>query len=257
MPRVGPLASRDIDALWAALRPRIIGLATGTGSVGGAAGPQGPAGPKGINWRGEWAAATEYEAGDLVYLDTTGGDAGELVTYYALAAHTSLVGAPPVPGGTAQWWELGNAYLVIDGSRAMTGNLDHGHHSIVDADDADIEGTATVGENVTMTGAVGVARVTNPRVISMAGDHEDDEAKVENLERVVFNDEPTASSIEKPSRVEWNTAVQAGTDYTAAEGRSSWDTLEDVLTVYVASGASVVLVAVGWTVKLAVEAALS
>ncbi|NTV04641.1 hypothetical protein HGA89_07020, partial [bacterium] len=214
MARVGPLAAADIDALWAALRPRILGLGTGSG------GTQGPAGPKGVNWRGEWAEQTDYEVGDLVYRDTTGGGTAELVTYYALTDHTSLAGSPPAPGGDTQWWELGNAYLIIDGSRAMTGDLNMGEHDV----DAAVNGHFS--GDLEMDGGVGVARVANPRVISMAGDHEDDEAKIEGLERVVFNDEPTASSIEQPSRIEMNTGVEAGVDYTAAEGVASWDTLE-------------------------------
>lgn len=221
MARVGPLAGRDIDALWAALRPRIIGLGSGGGGQTGAAGP---AGPKGVTWRGEWAADTDYNVGDLVYLDTTGGGASELVTYYALTDHTSLAGTPPVPGGNTQWWELGNAYLLIDGSRPMTGDLN--------CDSNEIDNVL----NLNMLGGVGDAVIDLPRVIHMTGDNADDEAKIDGLERVTFNNEPTASQIEQPSRVEWNTGVTAGTSYTAAAGQTSWDTLEDTLVVYVASG---------------------
>lgn len=251
MARVGRLASRDIDALWNALRPRIIGLGTGATTRIGA---QGPAGPKGVNWRGEWAAETDYEQGDLVYLDTAGGGANELVTYYALDDHTSIPAEPPAPGGTTHWWEIGNAYLIIDGSRVMTGDLNHGHYSIVDAHDADIEGTATVGEDVVFTEGIGGAIVSNPRTIHMTGDHVDDEAKVDGLERVVFNNEPTASSIESPSRIEMNTGVTPGTSYTAGEGKGSWSALETAFGWYVASGAGLFFVAFGWWVKMGAPA---
>jgi hypothetical protein len=50
-----------------------------------------------------------------------------------------------------------------------------------------------------------------------------------------------------------NTGVEAGVSYTAAEGQVSWDSLEDTLIAYVASGAGVVLVALGWGVQLAVN----
>lgn len=141
--------------------------------------------------------------------------------------------------------------LARSGAQTMLGDLDHDHHSIVNVDDADIEGTATVGEDVVLTEGVGGAKITNPRVISLAGDDDDGEARLENAERIVFNNEPTKSVIELPSRVEYNTGVTAADDYTAAEGKSSWDDLEGTLVVWVASGAALVLVAVGWAVKLA------
>jgi hypothetical protein len=147
--------------------------------------------------------------------------------------------------------ELGAEKLARSGEQPMLGALDMNHFSIDNADDADIEGTATVGEDVVLTEGVGGAIVTGPRAIHMAGDHADDEAKVDGLERVVFNDEPTASSIEGPSRLDMNIAVRAGVDYTPAAGRVSWDALEDTLVAWVASGPGVVLIAVGWRVLLA------
>lgn len=234
--RVGPLAGADIDALFYALRPRIVGLLNG-GAGGSAPGPQGPAGPKGVNWKGEWAADEDYELGDLVYLDTTGGGLAELVTYYCLTDHTSIAGSPPVPGGNTQWWELGNAYLLLDGSRPMTGDLDMDDHQVADV------------KNLTMAGAtLGEAEVSNVRQLHLIGDDDDGEARVDGAERVVFNNEPTKSVIENPSRLDMNTSVAAGSSYTATEGRVSWDSLEDTLVVNVASGAVVVFVAVGWEV---------
>jgi hypothetical protein len=99
---------------------------------------------------------------------------------------------------------------------------------------------------------IGEGIIDGPRVIHMVGDHVNDEAKIDGLERAVFNNEPTASSIEQPSRLEWNTGVLAASDYTPAEGKTSWDTLEDTMIVWVASGVEVVPVDFGWSVKLAV-----
>jgi hypothetical protein len=166
--------------------------------------------------------------------------------------------------------ELDSEKLARDGTQTMLGALDMNAYSINNIDDADIEGTATIGEDVvftegvggalitnprmitmagavgegvianarmiTMAGAVGEGVIANPRVITMAGDKADDEAKIQNLERVVFNNEPTASSIEGPSRIDMRVGVTAGVDYTAAEGIVSWDTLEDTLVLYVLSG---------------------
>jgi hypothetical protein len=212
--RVGPLAGKDIDALFYALRPRIIGLLT----AGLTTGPQGPAGPKGVNWKGEWAADTDYEQGDLVYLDTTGGGAAELVTYYALLDHTSIAGSPPVPGGNVQWWELGNAYLLLDGSRPMTGDLDMDDHNIDDV------------KNLTMEGSsVGEAQVSNVRQLHLIGDNDDTEARIDGAEWIDFNDEPTKSVINQPSVVRFNPDVTPGTDQAHQNGQVGWSDVEDQL----------------------------
>ena len=167
--------------------------------------------------------------------------------------------------------ELGYEKLARSGEQPWLGPdpLDMNHFSIDNADDLEVEGTATVREDVVLTGIAGLAKVTgarevtfvpgavaeatvnNVRVAHFVGDHVEDEAKIDGLERVVFNAEPTASSIEQPSRMDLNIGVEAGVDYTAAEGRVSWDTLEDVLVAYVASGAGVVAVALGWGAVIA------
>jgi hypothetical protein len=133
--------------------------------------------------------------------------------------------------------ELGAEKLARSGEQTMLGALDMNHNSISNIHDADVEGTATVAEDLTFMGAAGLARITSPRVITMAGDHADDEGKVANLNRLVFNAEPTAASIENPSRVALNAAVTAGVDYTPAVGVLSWDAVEGTLVVYVESGA--------------------
>lgn len=146
--------------------------------------------------------------------------------------------------------------LARSGVQDMLGNLDMGGNEIQDT--KDLTFTGGVGDariddvrKIDMTGigqivdvklldmtgsAVGEGIIDDPRVIHMDGDHVDDEAKIDGLERVVFNNEPTASSIEEVSRVEYNTGVTAASSYTPAEGISSWDTLEDTLVVHVASG---------------------
>lgn len=146
--------------------------------------------------------------------------------------------------------------LARSGVQDMLGNLDMGGNEIQDT--KDLTFTGGVGEariddvrKIDMTGigeivdvklldmsagGIGEAIIDDPRVIHMEGDHVNDEAKIDGLERVVFNNEPTASSIEDVSRVEYNTGVTAASSYTPSEGISSWDTLEDTLVVHVASG---------------------
>lgn len=233
--RVGPLAGLDIDAFFYALRPRIIGLLNGGIRITGS---QGPAGPKGVNWRGLWAGDTDYEQGDLVYRDTPGGGAAELVTYYALVAHTSLAGSPPVPGGNTQWWELGNAYLLLDGSRPMTGDLDMDDHQVVDV------------KNLTMAGAtVGEAEVSNVRQLHLIGDNDDGEARIDGAEWIDFNDEPTKSVIDGPSALRLNPAVTPGTDQAHQNAQVLWSDVEDQLQADVAPTAPVaddVRTTLGW-----------
>lgn len=171
--------------------------------VQGAPGATGPAG-KGVRWMGEWASGTVYEPGDLVYRDTVGGGASEHVTYFCLQ-HVPTSQPPPAPGGDANWWEIGKAYLILDGSRPMTGDLNMGTHEV----------DAILNANFT------------PNVVQAA--------------------------ISSPSRLDMNIAVQAGVSYTAAEGRVSWDSIEDVFIAYVASGAGVVLLALGWATLMAVN----
>jgi len=98
---------------------------------------------------------------------------------------------------------------------------------------------------------VGEGIIDSPRVIHMVGDDNDNEARIDGLERTVFNNEPTKSVIELPSRLEWNTGVEAGASYTAAEGQTSWDNVEDTMVVWVASGAGLVAIAFGWGAKMA------
>lgn len=106
-------------------------------------------------------------------------------------------------------------------------------------------------KEIDFTASVGEGIINLPRVIHMNGDDSNNEARIDGLERTVFNDEPTKSVIERPSRLEWNKGVEAGVSYTAAEGQTSWDNVEDTMIVWVASGAGLVAVAVGWAVKIA------
>jgi len=211
-------------------------------------------------------------------LENLGGAGGLSTTVPPHTHHASTIVVDPEPvdalisGDDSQevHQELGMEKLARSGEQLWLGPdpLNMAHFSILDCNDADIEGTATVGVDIAMTGANGLANITGvrdisfvgdvgegvidqPRVIHMMGDHTDDEAKVDGLERVVFNNEPTASSIESPSRLDMNIGVEAGVSYTAAEGRVSWDTLEDVLVAYVASGAGVVAIAFGWGAVIA------
>lgn len=218
MPRKRPTNVGDIDAIYNALRPRLDKLRGGAVVA---------APPTGVGPHTHTAAQITYDPAGFI------------------ASEDCQLSQE----------ELDAEKLARSGEQEMLGDLPMAHHSINDIHDADIEGTAIVGEDIVMTGPPGSANVTGvrdvdmsgavvgegvingPRVVHMAGDHVEDEAKIDGLERIVFNDEPTASQIEKPSRLEMNTAVEAGASYTAGVGKVSWDTLEDTLVVYVASGA--------------------
>ncbi len=129
--------------------------------------------------------------------------------------------------------EIASEKLARDGSQTVTGNLDHDHHSINNVDDADIEGTATVGEDVVLTEGVGGAKITNPRVVTLAGAEGDGEGRIEEINALAFNSVATTEEV----------------------GRAGWDSTEDTLVVFVESGAVLLLVALGWAVKLAANGA--
>jgi len=162
--------------------------------------------------------------------------------------------------------ELGSEKLARSGEQPWVGPLplDMAHFSIDNINDADIEGTATVGVDIAMTGPNGDANITGvrdvsfvgdvgegvidqPRVIHMTGDDGDEEARIDGLDRVVFNAEVTQGVIQDPSRIDFNAAVAvphqsegaypggAG-DYAAREGTVSWDAGEDTLVAQVIVG---------------------
>lgn len=159
---------------------RWIGIRTRLGQITGAQGPPGPAGQVREVWRGAWADSTDYHEGDLVYRDH--GLGGGLVrTYICMETHTSA-GDGPTPGGTTYWHEVNTSDLIIDGSRAMLGNLNMNHHSVDNALDVEVEGDAN------FTGGVGAARIDSPRVIDMAGDDADGEGFVQGVNRVSFEE---------------------------------------------------------------------
>jgi len=187
--------------------------------------------------------------------------------------------------------ELDSEKLARSGEQPMLGNLDMDHHDVNNVLNLEVEVNETVGNDLTVVnevtvtdgsvtvqqgnvnidaaslnfqGGVGNANINNPRTIHMAGDNDDSEAVIDGLERVLFNDEPTKSSIEMVSRIEFNPLVEAGTDYTPAEGKVSWDAGHDVdlnplhhnektLVAHVASDTGVVPVALGWGVKMALN----
>jgi hypothetical protein len=111
--------------------------------------------------------------------------------------------------------ELSDEKLARDGSQTMLGALDMNHFDVANADDIDAEGTVTVAEDVTLTGAAGLANVSGLR------------------------------------RARFVAATVAGVDYAAAEGDVSWDTAEGTQVAYVESGSSEIKVARGWDVVMA------
>jgi len=102
-------APKDIEAIYRAIRPRLK-LSSGPAAPG----TPGPPGPKGVVWRGAWDDDAEYTEGDIVYHDNNNG---VRFTYFCIASHASTPTTPPVPGGTATWHEIAEAYIVTDGSR--------------------------------------------------------------------------------------------------------------------------------------------
>jgi hypothetical protein len=183
------LKQREIDRIYTALRPRL-----GGGSGGGAVVATIPAHTHSAD------QITSNAAGDIA-----ADDVQEAIE------------------------EIASEKLARDGSQTVTGDLDHDHHSIVNVHDIDVEGTATVGEDVNLTEGVGGAKVTGVRVLTMAGAEGDGEGRIESVNGVAFN------SITPVEEV----------------GKLAWDDTEDTLVAFVVSGAGLVLVALGWAVKLA------
>jgi hypothetical protein len=197
-----------------------------------------------------------------------------------------------------QLYELDTEKLARSGVQTMLGALDMNHNSVNNADDLDVEGTATVAENVTLTGGVGAAIVSGvrnivmagiglieqvrkldftgsttgqaiidqPRKIHMAGDHLDGEALIDGVEWITANNEPTASVLDGFSRLDMNTGVAVGSDWSLADGRVGHDSAEHALVGVVSSGTSdvgggvysetFVPVALGWTVYRCISSEL-
>jgi hypothetical protein len=142
--------------------------------------------------------------------------------------------------------ELGVEKLARSGAQPMLGDLDHGGFDAKAL--KNIHVTGGIGEAIldglrrlTMAGiglieavlkldftgaGVGDGIIDKPRVIHMAGDDDDDEARIDGLERIVFNDEPTKSVVDNPSVVQLNPSVEAGVDTVHQEGQVGWDSME-------------------------------
>jgi hypothetical protein len=144
--------------------------------------------------------------------------------------------------------ELGMEKLARSGEQPWVGPLplDMAHFSIDNINDADIEGTATVGVDIAMTGPNGDANITGvrdvsfvgdvgegvidqPRVIHMTGDDGDEEARIDGLDRVVFNKTDTQGVVQDPSVILFNEGVEADGETPQQEAAVSWDTEEQTL----------------------------
>ena len=160
--------------------------------------------------------------------------------------------------------ELDSEKLARSGVQPMLGDLNLDGFDIDNVRDLEVERDQTLGRDMTFLGGVGeailsgVRRITmagiglieairkadfsgsavgegiidQPRVIHLAGDDDDSEARIDGAERIVFNDEPTKSVIENPSVVEFNVAVEAGVDTTAKRGALSYDAAERMLATW-------------------------
>lgn len=210
--RLGP---GDIDAIFRALRPRLRKWISSGGFSSSPPARVAPHthqaddigfDPAGVEWTG-------YVDGDDVQEAIEELDDEKL----ARSGVQPMEGHLNMDDGLGPWriFNILDLYLTggagaaaITGSRAIT-----------------MKGT-TVGEDV----------ISNVRVLTFIGDDDDDEARAEGLDRVKFNATPTQAVIEDPARIELQTAVDPGTDYTEAEGITSWSETEATMVVCVASG---------------------
>lgn len=236
MPR---LTQGDIDAIYNALRPRLKQLLQGIGAGSTT----------------EVKVAPHTHSADQITFEPAGD------------SWTGQLAADDVQEGLE---EHDDEKLARDGSQPMRGGLDMddglGPWPIYDL--LNLTFTGGVGaaiisavRRITMTGiglieqirkadftgsAVGEGIIDQPRVIHMAGDDDDSEARIDGLEAVVFNDEPTKSYIQEVSRADFNTAVTPGTDTSFAEGRVQWDDFQRTLSVDV--DATDIRIPVGWVI---------
>lgn len=152
-------------------------------------------------------------------------------------------------------------HLLLDGTRPMQADLDmddgNGPWSIFDLKNLTFSGgvgaaIVNLVRTITMTGvgliqavrkldftgsAVGEGIVDQPRVIHMDGVEADSEGRVDGLEGIIYNATTTVGYARNQGRIEWQTGVTPGTDYTKTIGFQSWDDVERTMVVYVESGA--------------------
>jgi prefoldin subunit 5 len=86
-----------------------------------------------------------------------------------------------------------------------------------------------VREGVYFDSNVGEGVIDNPRVIHMTGDDADNEARIDGLDRVVFNLEVAQAVIQDPSVVQFNPSVDQGANQPIQEGSVGWDSIEKTL----------------------------
>ncbi len=231
------ITKRDIDAIYVALRPRLLGLSTATA----------PATVVTV-------APHTHSSEQITHENPIGGIAGTDVEEVIE--------------------ELDSEKLARDGSQTMLGDLPMNSNAIGGIKNLTITGTAADGQvngvvdlhivgtapngqidgviDLTFSGGVGDGVIASARIITMAGDDDDGEARIQNVERIIFNNEVTKSLIQLCSVIEYNIAVTPGTDRTLGEGKASWSDLERGFMVDMVSGATVLAVALGWGVVMCV-----
>jgi hypothetical protein len=204
----------DIDAIRSALRPRISGTSASTS----------------VPAHSHTTVPVHTHSADTVTVEPEGNIAADDVQE-ALE-------------------ELDAEKLARDGSQTMLGALDMDHHSISNCDDADIEGTATIGEDaqvgrdITLTGAAGAANISGARVVTMkdelgsgvvdkvrlmhfVGDSDDGEAGADGIHFLIFNNDAAKSYIENLGDAGFITSYIPGVSVpTLAEGWVSWSERE-------------------------------
>lgn len=221
----------DIDAIFRALRPRFLKLIKGGGSTSAT----------------ETTVAPHTHHADTIGVEPAGDE------------WAGLIAADDVQEALQ---ELDDEKLARSGVQPMRGTLNMddailGPYSINNIQSLHLTGGATeaavdgVRKLDMSVAAVGQGVIQGPRAIHMAGDDADNEARVDQLDRVQFNATVGQAVLDQLSRTEWNVGVTPGTDYTASEGIASWSSAEDSFIAHVASGSVDVGVALGWDVIMA------
>jgi hypothetical protein len=151
-------------------------------------------------------------------------------------------------GLISQPWLEWFRYMNSNGEDASAGIIDLEDTKLNRAGDQPMEGNLQMDDglgpwriydilDLYLIGGVGSAEITGARVIQMTGADTDNEGLITQIERIKFNATTSEAVIEDPGRIEFQAGVTPGTDYTVAEGITSWSDVEGTLVVSVVSGA--------------------
>lgn len=197
---------KGIDGIYTALRPRLRNLAQGVGGVTVV------------------IPAHTHAASQITFDPNT--DLGGFID--AFDVQTGME-------------ELDTEKLARSGAQPMLGALDMNHFNVDNVDNLEVETDASIGDDLTViggdatisagdlvfSGAIGSAQAQNVRIIVMEGAATDDEAKIENLERLLFNNTDGYSVIDQVRRIKWAVDGDDVADY----GDFGWSAEEHMAVV--------------------------